>query len=86
MIASFVKDANGALAELRDTASEPARLRAAAHRLASLMGQFGATEAADSAVAVERAGDAEVRERADRLLSVGEAAVAAVRQVRRGPT
>lgn len=86
LIASFVKDANGALAELRDTASEPARLRAAAHRLASLMGQFGATEAADSAVAVERAGDAEVRERADRLLSVGEAAVAAVRQVRRGPT
>ena len=85
LIGSFVKDATRALEELRDSTSGPARLRAAAHRLASLLGQFGATQAADAAVAVERAGDDEVRERADRLLYVGEAAVVAVRQVRLGP-
>jgi signal transduction histidine kinase/FixJ family two-component response regulator len=84
LIGSFVEDATRALEELRDPASGPPRLRAAAHRLASLLGQFGASQAAAAAVAVERAGDAEVRERADRLLSVAEVAVVAVRQVRRG--
>jgi signal transduction histidine kinase/ActR/RegA family two-component response regulator len=84
LIGSFVEDATRALDELGDTTSEPSRLRAAAHRLASLLGQFGATQAADAAVAVERASDGEVRERADRLLSVAEAAVVSVRKVRRG--
>jgi CheY-like chemotaxis protein len=84
LIASFVQDASGALGDLRAAGSEPARLRRAAHRLAGLFGQFGATDAADAAVAVERAGDDEVRARAEILVSAGDAAIRAVRAARAG--
>ncbi|KAF0097122.1 MAG: Signal transduction histidine kinase [Rhodospirillaceae bacterium] len=84
LIDAFSKDATRALDELRDTGTEPARLRTAAHRLAGLFGQFGATEAADAAVAVERAGDDEVRASVGILLSAGDAALLSVHAVRSG--
>ena len=82
LIGAFVQDASLSLDELRAAGSEPARSRRAAHRLAGLFGQFGATEAADAAVAVERAGDDDVRAHTDVLLSAGDAAVLAVRAIR----
>jgi signal transduction histidine kinase/DNA-binding NarL/FixJ family response regulator len=81
LIDSFVRDATRALDELRDAGAQPARLRGAAHRLAGLLGQFGATDAADAAVAVERAGDDDVRARAEVLVSTAEAAILAVRAI-----
>jgi CheY-like chemotaxis protein len=84
LIDAFVQDASLSLDELRAAGSEPALLRRTAHRLAGLFGQFGATDAADAAVAVERAGDDDVRAHTDVLLSAGDAAVLAVRSSRPG--
>ena len=84
LIDAFMRDATQSLDELRAAGSDPARSRKAAHRLAGLFGQFGATEAADAAVAVERASDDQVRAQTDVLLSAGDAAVRAVRSNRPG--
>jgi signal transduction histidine kinase/DNA-binding NarL/FixJ family response regulator len=84
LIDAFVQDASLSLDELRAAGSEPALLRRTAHRLAGLFGQFGATDAADAAVAVERAGDEDVQAHTDVLLSAGDAAVLAVRSSRPG--
>ena len=84
LIEAFMRDATQSLDELRTAGSDPARSRKAAHRLAGLFGQFGATEAADAAVAVERASDDQVRAQTDVLLSAGDAAVRAVRSARPG--
>ncbi len=84
LIDAFMRDATQSLDELRAAGSDPARSRKAAHRLAGLFGQFGATDAADAAVAVERASDDQVRAQTDVLLSAGDAAVRAVRSARPG--
>jgi len=84
LIDAFMRDATQSLDELRAAVSDPVRSRKAAHRLAGLFGQFGATDAADAAVAVERASDDQVRAQTDVLLSAGDAAVRAVRSARPG--
>ncbi|MFO1099314.1 MAG: ATP-binding protein [Xanthobacteraceae bacterium] len=84
LVESFLNEATRSLDEVRTEAAgdDADRVRAAAHRLTGLFGQFGAQRAADAARAVELADDKDIGARSDDLLVRGEAAVAAMRRTR----
>jgi signal transduction histidine kinase/DNA-binding response OmpR family regulator len=86
LVDSFLKDATRSLDEFRldAAARQPGRARATAHRLTGLFGQFGATRAADAALAVELAADDELGVRSDDLIIRGDAAIAAMLATRSG--
>ena len=81
LVDSFLKDAARSLDEfcVEVSANHSSRVRATAHRLSGLFGQFGARRAADAAHAVELANDDELGSRSDELLARGHAAIAAIR-------
>lgn len=81
LVDSFLNDAARFLDEFSVAlaANHSSRIRATAHRLAGLFGQFGASRAAAAALAVELAKDDELLgSRSDELLARGRAAIAAV--------
>lgn len=81
LVESFLNEATRSLDEVRTevAGNDAGRVRAAAHRLSGLFGQFGAQRAADAARAVELADDEDVGARSGDLLIHGEAAIAAMR-------
>lgn len=80
LLMRFRQDADESLGELEAAAQacDPARLRKAAHRLAGLFGQFGATGAAEDAAAVELASDDDIARHVTVLLTSGRRALAAM--------
>ena len=80
LLLRFRQDADESLGELEAAAQacDPARLRKAAHRLAGLFGQFGATGAAEDAAAVELASDDDIARHVTVLLTSGRRALAAM--------
>jgi CheY-like chemotaxis protein len=80
LLMRFRQDADESLRELDAAAQahDPSRLRKAAHRLAGLFGQFGASRAAEAAAAVELASDDDIAGHVTLLLTSGRQALAAM--------
>jgi PAS domain S-box-containing protein len=80
LLVRFRQDAGESLDELDAAARDhdAVRLRKAAHRLVGLFGQFGAVRAAEAAVAVELASDAEIAACIASLRTSGRRALAAM--------
>ena len=80
LLMRFRQDADESLREMDAAAQahDPSRLRKAAHRLAGLFGQFGASRAAEAAAAVELASDDDIAGQVTVLLASGRRALAAM--------
>ncbi len=80
LLVRFRQDADESLGEVEAAAQacDPARQRKAAHRLAGLFGQFGASRAAEAAAAVELASDDDIAGHVTLLLTSGRQALAAM--------
>jgi len=85
LVSRFLQDASESLGEIEAAATErdTGRQRGTAHRLAGLFNQFGATHAADAALAVELANVDDLGVRCSELLAQGHLAIAAMKATRR---
>lgn len=87
LVGRFLQDAAESLDEIGAAGGEGdvQRLRGAAHRLTGLFNQFGASHAADAALAVELASVDDITLRSTELMARGQAAIAAMAARRAEP-
>lgn len=87
LVGRFLQDAAESLDEVGAAVGEGdvQRLRGAAHRLTGLFNQFGASHAADAALAVELASVDDIALRSTELVARGQAAIAAMAARRAEP-